>query len=503
MKSFIPHKKTLIPILLFLSLYFVILLLIPENYDDWAWGSRVGLHRLMRGFLGYNGRHLGNLTIMFLTRIPVMVASLLKVVVVFGIIYLCSGMLKYRSLLLFVLLGILLMPRPMLTQTFCWSAGFSNYVTSVFFLFLFMVWVNQYYDISEMSKFRLFLIFILSICMQLYLETSTLCLLFCSVITTVYYRVIKKKFHKIYGIILLGNIIGFLLMFTNTAYFNAVEGNDKTYKSLQFSVDNVLMLKQLWWKFSQSIIPQWLTENTFLLFSLTGTILLFCFFFSFKGRNFFLSFNLLSFLYFFGRKVLFLLLKAKVPMDNEICTVVCLLFYINLVLCICFAIKDSKQKLLLLLPLLAQLPLTGPLLFSSPINTRCFMPGYMLFMLFILELLNLTLKELSLSNYPFYNVSKNLSYIVITIFFVLFITNDINHCVILHNAQKEKIEYINSELGNNKQTIVVPYLPYSDIYCVNSNPTKNRWQTKFNIYYNFPNDTRYHYVSYSKWLKIK
>lgn len=40
----------------------------PYFKDDWAWGSQVGLDRLQSHFTGYNGRYLGNLLVMVLTR---------------------------------------------------------------------------------------------------------------------------------------------------------------------------------------------------------------------------------------------------------------------------------------------------------------------------------------------------------------------------------------------------------------------------------------------------
>lgn len=41
---------------------------IPFGSDDWAWGTSVGMERLASHFAGYNGRYLGNLLIIFLTK---------------------------------------------------------------------------------------------------------------------------------------------------------------------------------------------------------------------------------------------------------------------------------------------------------------------------------------------------------------------------------------------------------------------------------------------------
>lgn len=42
--------------------------LIPYACDDWAWGSSIGIERLERFFAGYNGRYLGNLIVIAITR---------------------------------------------------------------------------------------------------------------------------------------------------------------------------------------------------------------------------------------------------------------------------------------------------------------------------------------------------------------------------------------------------------------------------------------------------
>jgi hypothetical protein len=42
----------------------------PPSGDDWAWGSHYGVDRLHEDFAGYNGRYLGNLAVLLLTRTP-------------------------------------------------------------------------------------------------------------------------------------------------------------------------------------------------------------------------------------------------------------------------------------------------------------------------------------------------------------------------------------------------------------------------------------------------
>ena len=43
--------------------------------DDLTWGSSVGLDRLSNWFAGYNGRYVGNLIVIALTRLPTVVRA--------------------------------------------------------------------------------------------------------------------------------------------------------------------------------------------------------------------------------------------------------------------------------------------------------------------------------------------------------------------------------------------------------------------------------------------
>ena len=66
-----PHSHSR-PTLLVLGPLFVALsglaFLFPLSGDDWSWGSSDGIGRLRDSFAGYNGRYLGNLSVLVLTR---------------------------------------------------------------------------------------------------------------------------------------------------------------------------------------------------------------------------------------------------------------------------------------------------------------------------------------------------------------------------------------------------------------------------------------------------
>ena len=54
----------------------VLCYLFPYTGDDWAWGSQIGIDRLNQWFENYNGRYVGNLIVLVMTR-----SNLLKAVI--------------------------------------------------------------------------------------------------------------------------------------------------------------------------------------------------------------------------------------------------------------------------------------------------------------------------------------------------------------------------------------------------------------------------------------
>ena len=65
-------------LLIFLAL-FLICYFFPYTGDDWAWGTSIGLDRLKSCFKDYNGRWLGNLMVLLLTRVRILRAFIVSI----------------------------------------------------------------------------------------------------------------------------------------------------------------------------------------------------------------------------------------------------------------------------------------------------------------------------------------------------------------------------------------------------------------------------------------
>ena len=68
MKSQSVSKIDLSFTLLLFAAFSLLFYMFPYSGDDWAWGSQIGVDRLKTWFDNYNGRYLGNLLVMVLTR---------------------------------------------------------------------------------------------------------------------------------------------------------------------------------------------------------------------------------------------------------------------------------------------------------------------------------------------------------------------------------------------------------------------------------------------------
>lgn len=61
---------------------FLLSLLFPYSGDDWAWGSQIGLDRLAAHFEAYNGRYVGNLIVLAMTRSNVLKALCMSLFII-------------------------------------------------------------------------------------------------------------------------------------------------------------------------------------------------------------------------------------------------------------------------------------------------------------------------------------------------------------------------------------------------------------------------------------
>ena len=137
-------KKNWKTYLLYIFLFAFLFLLtyyFPYSNDDWAWGSKTGLERLQNGFKDYNGRYLGNLLVILLTRSNIFKA-LLMTITYFGIGYFIKKIVNKNSngVMIFSILMLFLVNRFVFRETIVNTSGFINYSFNMLLVLIFIAY---------------------------------------------------------------------------------------------------------------------------------------------------------------------------------------------------------------------------------------------------------------------------------------------------------------------------------------------------------------------------
>ena len=200
-------------------LFFIyIMSTIPFGSDDWAWGTSVGMERLASHFAGYNGRYLGNLLIIFLTK-NAFIKTIGMAVISFAVVLLIYEYIgKDRFLyFLFPLLLLFFMPANVFRQTMAWASGLANYIPPVIAILLYLNIVKNIFsqDKPVYSKILIPFSFAIGICGNLFMEHNTILNITLSLAIIIYSYIKFKSVFAVHISNFLGNVIGFVIMFSD------------------------------------------------------------------------------------------------------------------------------------------------------------------------------------------------------------------------------------------------------------------------------------------------
>lgn len=225
--------EALLPAALFL-LVSGLAFLFPLSGDDWAWGSSAGVDRLHQFFAGYNGRYMGNLAALVLTRTlwltPFVVAATICLVV--GLLVRIAGVRTPAGYLASAGL-VVAMPLGQWRQTVVWVSGFSNYTLAGFCLLVFVLLVQRDWTRPlQLSRPGIALILAFAVASQLFMEHVTLFLVVASVANVVVQ--LRRPGRRVTPLAVtwaVGAALGAALMFQNSAY-RAAAGDGETYQGI-------------------------------------------------------------------------------------------------------------------------------------------------------------------------------------------------------------------------------------------------------------------------------
>ncbi len=201
--------------------------LFPYTGDDWAWGSPEGIARLNGWFDQYNGRYAGNLIALAMTRSNV-IKTLSMSFCLTGICMMAEYIFKRKWAFYVSCVALVLLPKLILRQAVVWTAGFSNYVTSLFFVLLYITYLYPIFK-KEMPECRLWHavpLAVLGFIGSLIMEHITIYNVVLGVGVVVYTLIAYRKTAVAHLAYLAGAVAGAVYMFSNTAYHTIAQNQD-------------------------------------------------------------------------------------------------------------------------------------------------------------------------------------------------------------------------------------------------------------------------------------
>lgn len=483
----ILSNKILFYIILFL-LFVFLCFLFPYTHDDYAWGSGIGIYRLYTLFDDYNGRWLGNLMVLILTR-NLLIKSIVMSLVLVLIFYYIEKIIGKKNNSIIRLLSptlFFLMPVALLRQGVVWTSAFSNYVFPILF---FLIYLNYNKDIfskdNDKNKIPAIFLLILGFICSLFIENITLFNLFLSFVIVIYLLIKNKKIHLPNLMYFIGSLIGTIIMFSNGAYHSVANGADE-YRSLDIlgnASNNIL----------NTIVDYFTFKNVFLNMIISIVIILIISLVYKKMKSRMKSFIPLIILILLSYPIYALFINyysvnILLNYTKYFNALFSLIYLLTIFICIFLFINKKEEKYKLMTLCIIIIGITCPLVIVTPIGPRCFIPSYILFILLVGLLLNYYLSNIKYNEFILRNVICS-SFIVLFCFYSL-----VYGYIYKVNVQREK--YIKDHINDSQ--LVLPKLPHKT-FVYGGYPEAEVFVDRFKLFYNIDEKCEVKFVSYKEW----
>ncbi len=467
---------------------------VPFGHDDWKWGTPARWEMLSTWFAGYNGRYLGNLSILLITRstvFKVLNMGLASFLVVFlgYLIFAKSRLSSHKTSLnaVFLLCGVLLFaaPNEIFQQTYGFPAGFANFVNPLVFILLYYLMVQKIF-LNEEIRFpwwQSLLMLPLGFVSTLFSEHNSIFCIMMAVVVIGYVLITRRKVYLATILYLISSCIGSLLMFINPAY------TDTGYKSIDISIKGFII------KYIEEMSDSLFFKNFILniCFAVICLILLAkakpdehkkSIFYS-KGVKIFLQTILISFSLY---QILYQFYPSWNILNNEVYTarfnaVFAGVFMVCVLLCIVLFVSPMGRKMRMLAFSLGGIASAAPLLAAEPIGPRCFLTSYTLLAMCVIDLI-LYVKDLYYERVHLEKLMLPVFAAVYVFYFTIFW-----QIGTFGRAQQARLQ---EETQNGATEVSVYSYPNSQYIWVTS-PEAQEWKDAYVIFYQLPSGTVIHW----------
>lgn len=483
--------------LLFFVFFIILTALFPYTGDDWAWGSSIGIERLMSFFKNYNGRYLGNLLVMVLTR-----NVWLKVIVMASSYYFsCWLCWRYTSsrkniLLLFAFALFLMMPNRIFVEAIVWTSGYANYVPSAIICvgYILMVRNTTGTELPRYSEKIYFFPLFTGIIGTLFIENITLFHICFGLGVLIFTRIKIKRFDPVHVTFFIGALLGAGIMFSNGAYRSVAAGADG-YRSI---ADNFQELIVMVTGHAYQMLDTLICSNNAVC-TIASILLLFT---VRKYQNQFSCKLSTSVLGCISLNLLSLLLNLLVFPHHQpdlsnilgflligVQALISIIYVLSLVGTVLLCV-ERKRKYQMLFPIFCIPVVLAPLLVVNPIGPRCYFVAYLLIMVFLVELLDWILCDSKISTYNALFSCLAFTAVVAAIFYL-------NIYFQIHVYDVKRTEFAKMQSDNDKKTVIICELPYNHyLHC--SSPSFEPWSTRYKLFYGLESDVNFKFVPYEE-----
>ena len=461
----------------FYMLLLIVSFLFPYTGDDWAWGSSIGLDRLSSHFANYNGRYIGNLLVLALTR-SIILRSIVVSATLFLIVWYIHKIIGRVDYSVFWLAAslILAVPLKIRSQGIAWVSGFTNYAIPSL---LILIYIDSYKYVFEPTyivdnaPIKLFKVFFLGFANSLIMENITVLNVIVSFVLLLYTRVKHKTWDISQLCFLIGSVFGAVCMFTNGAYHKILTSED-SYRSIATKQEDSLLINIIK-KYLRVIAGVFILNNSVLnlflaiislvaikhghhsklvrvgLFLLVVTGLLTAgsvrYPFSFPSEGIYPHTILIAITEFYGFVSIIMLLAMFLSSFS------------------------GTRPLFGLFIVCVLIVMVAPLLVVNPIGPRNFLPSYCLLVLLACHIYNSLFADSSIE------ISKLFKYLTLVVLFTWY-----RFYIPVAVVEHQREAFVKEAIRNSSSEVTVPNLPYSEfIHC--SNPSNEPWITRYKLFH--------------------
>lgn len=500
----ISRKDTAFSVLLFAA-FSLLVYLFPYSGDDWAWGSQLGVERLETWFDNYNGRYLGNLLVMVLTR-----SELVNILLTaFSLVCFClfpKLFVRSEKFLLYALgaLFFFLMPRPMKVQAVVWTSGFSNYVPPILLIFLYLILVQNIFDEGrpEYGRKTVAIAPFIGFAAGLFMENVTLYNLAAAAAVLVIAYIRFRKVYAVHLAYLGGSVLGALAMFTNSAYGFIAEGGDE-YRSTVLDEGLIRTLSNN----TNMVLQEFFLKNMAAWGLFSVLCLVCCVMYVRSGKG-----NKLCRISAGVHIVCWMMLAVKSWYPNWlflrnfsfsgtitvwIFALIAVGYCLSALVQVLFCVEEQRLRLRVLFLLVSIPVLVAPLLVVNPVSSRCLLSAYLMLAAACVVLLAYIRRQLKLS----VMVERGLAVVALAGCAAV-LCSLVSVYLVVHRYDCLRNEYVQKQVEMGYQEVTISELPYeSYVWC---SRTEGIWEERYKMFYGIDQNVKFRLVNcatFDAWMK--